>query len=144
VLKTLKKLSFNERFDYERIYPSNDDAVHSIMQATLTAAVESSALNSSMALDENLAAMSETSNQDFNDVFNAMRLDTIDEIVTVRASGGAHDNPACVRIDIEDPDVFLSDSNKATGIDADDKDVTYPMSVYKKRNADNEIDDILD
>jgi hypothetical protein len=33
VLKTLKKLSFHHTFDFDFIYPSNNDAVHDIMAA---------------------------------------------------------------------------------------------------------------
>jgi hypothetical protein len=33
VIKTLKKLSFQDTFDFDLIFPSNNDAVHSIMKS---------------------------------------------------------------------------------------------------------------
>ncbi len=131
VLKTLKKLSFNEKFDYELIYPSNDDAVHSIL---LKAAQQ----------EENLVTMSEpsTSAPDF-DVFDNIqpRLNAVDEHPArsnTPAAAGYHNN-ACVSIDIEEP----SSTNQIDRPEDTDKEIEYPMSVYRKR-AESDFEDILD
>jgi hypothetical protein len=135
VLKTLKKLSFNEKFDYELIYPSNDDAVHNIMLKTAVQQHEESLV--SMGLDPSSASMPEF--DAFANNNNHQRLKVIEEHPTLPTIK-SYDNNTCISIDIEEA---IQGPIRMIDDDLNSKDIEYPASVYKKRTDDVEID-ILD
>ena len=129
VLRTLKRLKFNEKFDYDLIYPSNDNAVYSILSRPGNENYLVTR-NNSMLLDFESERRESNSNNSLNNIHTSVDIEKA-------AADSYKSNSKKATTDCN-----LSAAHKTSEDPESNDEISYPSSLYK-RKMESDLDEII-